>query len=134
MLLFNIPDIRLFWSQDLRFLSQFSEGQPIRRFAPFSRYPECYKDVSFWLPEGNNITSSSFHENDLMEIVRITAGDLVEDVRLADAFTHPKTKRESKCYRINYRSLERTLTNDEVNNLHNAICTSLVDQLKVTIR
>lgn len=134
MLLFNIPDIRLFWSQDLRFLSQFAEGKAIKRFAPFSRYPECYKDVSFWLASPNSHRGTTFHENDLMEIVRTAAGDLVEDVRLADEFIHPKTKRESKCYRINYRSLERTLTNDEVNDLHTAISTRICEQLGVEIR
>lgn len=132
MLLFNIPDIRLFWSQDLRFLSQFADGKPIRKFAPFSRYPECYKDVSFWLPPRGS--GNSFHENDVMEIVRSVAGDLVEDVRLADEFTHPKTQRESKCYRINYRSLERTLKNEEINQLHASICSKLVDQLQIEIR
>ncbi|KAJ1299927.1 hypothetical protein OPQ81_005368 [Rhizoctonia solani] len=51
MLLFNIPDIRLFWSTDRRFLSQFAgvsaDLDSLKRFVPFSRHPECYKDVSF---------------------------------------------------------------------------------------
>ena len=29
MVLFNIPDIRLFWSEDERFLSQFDANKPI---------------------------------------------------------------------------------------------------------
>jgi len=53
MLLFEIPDIRLFWSKDERFLSQFrgiSENlQNLKRFVPFSKYPACPKDVAFWL-------------------------------------------------------------------------------------
>jgi phenylalanyl-tRNA synthetase alpha chain len=48
MLLFGIPDIRLFWSQDERFLCQFKEGR-INKYEPFSKYPECYKDVAFWI-------------------------------------------------------------------------------------
>ena len=62
MVLFDIPDIRLFWSQDERFLSQFQENQ-VTSFKPFSKYPPCYKDVSFWLPP-------AFHENDLYEQIR----------------------------------------------------------------
>ena len=47
--LFDIPDIRLFWSQDQRFLSQFQAGK-ITKFVSFSKFPPVFKDVSFWLP------------------------------------------------------------------------------------
>ncbi len=49
--------------------------------------------------------------------MREIAGDLVEDVQLVDQFTHPKTQRKSVCYRINYRSMDRTLTNEEIDAL-----------------
>jgi phenylalanyl-tRNA synthetase alpha chain len=139
MLLFNIPDIRLFWSKDERFLSQFKAGQ-ITRFEPFSKHPACYKDVAFWLPSaavsGGSAAGGAVpvHENDIMEIVRGVGGDLVEDVRLIDEFTHPKTSRKSMCYRINYRSLERTLTNEETNNLHEEVRQKLTSQLHVELR
>jgi phenylalanyl-tRNA synthetase alpha chain len=145
MLLFQIPDIRLFWSTDERFLSQFTgvSANPdrLRRFAPFSKYPACYKDVSFWLrttssAAGGNtaVGGADFHENDVMEVVRSVAGDTVEDVKLVDQFTHPKTGRRSMCYRFNYRSLERTLTNTETNQLHDEVTAALVDRLGVEIR
>ncbi|KAI8847644.1 phenylalanyl-tRNA synthetase [Chytridium lagenaria] len=106
MVLFDIPDIRLFWSEDKRFLSQFASGKVVK-FQPYSKYPACYKDVSFWISE-------KFHDNDLFEVVRDVAGDAAEDVALIDTFTHPKTKKTSKCFRINYRSMDKTLTNEEV--------------------
>lgn len=139
MLLYNIPDIRLFWSEDSRFLSQFSASEPIARFVPFSKHPACYKDVAFWLPKpassaGGQVVAAPLHENDVMEVVRETAGNLVEDVRLTDEFTHPKTGRRSMCYRINYRSLERTLTNKEANDLHEEIRGKLVRQFGVELR
>lgn len=163
MLLFGIPDIRLFWSEDQRFLNQFKKGT-VTEFKPFSKFPTCFKDVAFWIdaikstPEADPKSpssgaantnqgpaaaasagghpnplpndpsppsSDSFHENDLMEIVRDIAGSLVEDVRLVDDFVHPKTGRRSLCYRINYRSLERTLTNEETNVLHNKVTEKL---------
>lgn len=120
MVLFSIPDIRLFWSEDSRFLSQFSAGQ-ISTFKPYSKHPPCYKDFSFW-------TAEAFHENDFCEAVRDVAGDLVEGVQLVrldcvalescakclthlasqiDEFVHPTTQRRSVCYRLNYRSMDR---------------------------
>ena len=141
MLLFSIPDIRLFWSKDPRFLSQFSDSNSIARFVPFSRYPACYKDVAFWLRSSSNSAgggsrsnAQDFHENDVMEVVRNVGGDLVEDVKQVDDFTHPLTGRKSLCYRINYRSLERTLTNTETNNLHEEIRQNLVEKLGVELR
>lgn len=141
MLLFEIPDIRLFWSKDSRFLSQFREDQPVTRFVPFSKYPECWKDVAFWLRSSSNSAGGGsrsnpqdFHENDMMEVVRDVAGDLVEDVKLVDEFTHPSTSRRSLCYRINYRSLERTLKNEEVNELHRRVGERLVQKMGVELR
>lgn len=134
MLLFGIPDIRLFWSRDERFLSQFSGVSDrldgLRRFEPFSKYPPCPKDVSFWLPAA----PAAFHDNDVMEVVRSEAGDVVEDVKVIDSFTHPATGRQSKAYRIVYRSLERTLTNDTANSLHGRVRNALVRKLAVELR
>lgn len=159
MLLFGIPDIRLFWSQDQRFLSQFDANKPIRRFQPFSKHPAAPRDVAFWLPTpgpvvagtasstssapspaGGQLTAApvyqqtAFHENDLMEIVRDVAGDNVEDVVLIDSFESPKTGKQSLCYRITYRSLERTLTGKEVMEFHDQISRQLVSKFDVVLR
>ncbi len=140
MLLFSIPDIRLFWSTDSRFLSQFTPAE-FKRFLPFSRHPACYKDVSFWLRSSSNSAgggsgsnAQDFHENDVMEIVREVGGNLVEDVKLVDQFSHPTSGRKSLCYRINYRSLERTLHNAEANDIHLAVKQGLTEKLGVEIR
>ena len=117
MILYSIPDIRLFWSEDPRFLSQFTHGK-ISAFKPYSKYPATYRDVSFWKP------SSDMHDNDLYDVVRDIAGDLVEDVAIVchgcstaylsrspatkvDRFTHPRTQRHSLTVRVIYRSFDR---------------------------
>ena len=38
-------------------------------------------------------------------------------MKLIDDFTNKKTGRTSNCYRISYRSNERSLTDDEINDL-----------------
>ncbi|KAL8703002.1 MAG: hypothetical protein Q9201_003818 [Fulgogasparrea decipioides] len=141
MLLFSIPDIRLFWSQDKRFLSQFTSIDDIRPFKEYSKHPACYKDMAFWLRSssssaGGGLRSNAqdFHENDVMEVVREVGGDLVEDVRLVDEFQHPVSGRKSLCYRINYRSLDGTLTNKEANQLHQGVKEELMKRLGVELR
>ncbi|KAK7255168.1 hypothetical protein RIF29_28572 [Crotalaria pallida] len=126
MVLFDIPDIRLFWSNDERFTSQFSKGQLGVKFKPFSKYPPCYKDISFWINE-------SFTENNLCEVVRGIAGDLVEEVQLIDNFTNKKGL-TSHCYRIAYRSMERSLTDDEINDLQWKVREQVQSKLNVVIR
>ncbi|KAJ6360628.1 hypothetical protein OIU77_004610 [Salix suchowensis] len=126
MVLFDIPDIRLFWSDDERFTSQFSKGQLGTKFKPFSRYPPCYKDMSFWISE-------SFTENNLCEVVRGIAGDLVEEVSLIDNFTNKKGM-TSHCYRISYRSMERSLTDEEINDLQMSVREQVESKLNVVLR
>lgn len=126
MVLFDIPDIRLFWSTDERFTSQFLKGGLGLKFKPYSKYPPCYKDMSFWI-------SDSFTENNLCEIVRGVAGDLVEEVRLIDNFTNKKGM-TSQCYRIAYRSMERSLTDDEINELQWNVRDQVQSKLNVVLR
>jgi phenylalanyl-tRNA synthetase alpha chain len=131
MVLFGIPDIRLFWTTDPRFHSQFEtggNGNKIISFAPYSKYPPCFKDISFWTP------GQKFHPNDLHELVRNVAGDLVEKVELIDSFVHPKTERMSNCFRISYRSMDRSLTNEEVDDLQNQVRSLAVNQLELELR
>ena len=58
MVLFSIPDIRLFWTDDKRFTKQFKAGE-ITTFKPYSKYPPCFKDISFWIPRTSSQTTSS---------------------------------------------------------------------------
>lgn len=125
MVLYSIPDIRLFWSRDERFLKQFrvqDVQQPVC-FQPLSKYPPLHNDISFWLPDSRESEEGreSFTANDFYELVRSIGGDLVEKVSLVDEFTHPKTSRRSQCYRIIYRHMERTLTQQEVRQVHEQI-------------
>mmetsp|Transcript_6362 Transcript_6362/g.9244 ORF Transcript_6362/g.9244 Transcript_6362/m.9244 type:complete len:473 (-) Transcript_6362:50-1468(-) len=131
MVLFDIPDIRLFWTQDSRFHSQFQSGK-IVKFQPYSKYPPCHKDVSFWINKSGD--ESKFHPNDLNEIVRDVAGDMVEKVELIDKFVHPKSNQTSNCFRISYRSMDKSLTNEEVDELQKRVRKDIVDKLGVELR
>jgi len=126
MILFEIPDIRLFWTDDERFHKQFEEGK-ITKFEPYSKFPPVYKDIAFWIPE-------DFVENDFFEMARGIAGDIVERMELIDEFTNPKKGKTSKCYRITYRSMDRSLTNEEIDALQDELRDRVAGDLGAEVR
>eukprot|EP00605_Chrysophyceae_sp_TOSAG23-4_P000941 GSChrysophyteH1.ASY1.ANO1.1041.1 assembled CDS len=136
MVLFNIPDIRLFWTDDERFHKQFvglsNDPKKVISFVPYSKYPFCYKDVSFWLPVVGG--PASFHENDVFEVIRDVAGDLVEEVKLFDEFKNNRTGRTSHAYRISYRHMDRSLTNEEIDEIQFRLRDELVRRLGIELR
>ncbi|XP_067633547.1 probable phenylalanine--tRNA ligase, mitochondrial [Eurosta solidaginis] len=135
MVLFDIPDIRLFWSNDSGFLNQFSEENlhKLPKYKPVSGYPQCTNDLSFWLPTGVEV-DAGFACNDFYDLVRSVAGDVVEQISLVDRFKHPKTGKSSVCFRIVYRHMERTLTQAEANQVHKRIADACAETFQVQIR
>ncbi|XP_076629404.1 phenylalanyl-tRNA synthetase, mitochondrial isoform X2 [Colletes latitarsis] len=131
MCLYNIPDIRLFWSKDTGFLSQFEFNDPNTtiQYKPVSVFPQCRNDLSFWLP-----VDGSYSRNDFCDLVRNVGGDRVEQIFLKDEYIHPETKRKSHCYTIVYRDMNRTLSKREVNNVHDLIKKYAREKLRVEIR
>jgi phenylalanyl-tRNA synthetase alpha chain len=126
MILFKIPDIRYFWTNDERFIKQFESGNIIE-FKEYSKYPSCYKDVAFWINE-------EYNYNNFCEIVRECGGDIIEEISLIDNFTNSKNQKTSHCYRINYRSNDRNLTNEEVDEIQGKIRNLIQEEMNLEIR
>ncbi len=124
MRLFDIKDIRLFWSTDERFSKQFKDDKIIK-FKPYSKYPACYKDFSFFI-------NKDFYENDFFELIRSIAGDLVENVNCVDTFT--KDGKTSKCYRILFRHMDKSLSNEEINFYQDEIRNKIKQNLNLELR
>ncbi|KAF1739946.1 hypothetical protein MXB_1460 [Myxobolus squamalis] len=70
---FSIPDIRLMWSDDHRFIDQFKRNGFSTIFTPYSKFPKTWRDISFW-------KCDSLNENTFNDVIRSHGGDLIENV------------------------------------------------------
>ncbi|MBP6912389.1 MAG: hypothetical protein KBB86_00465 [Candidatus Pacebacteria bacterium] len=123
----QLPDIRLLWSSDERVKKQLVLGNIYKEV---SRYPAVIRDISF-------VVSKTFSPNDYFDLVRDVLGDMAEEVALMDEYENDAkfgADKKSYAYRITYRSLDRTLTDDEVNTLHKQLETKTTEVFGATIR
>lgn len=128
MLKMNIPDIRILWSEDPRITSQFTSMDI--QYQPVSKFPMTYRDISFIINKTESL-------NNYYDIVRDYAGSLVEEVSLLDKYENEEKfgpNKISYTFRTVYRSPERTLTNDEVNEIQDKIREKTAELLNAELR
>lgn len=104
----ELPDIRLLWSSDERVRKQLVLGN---KYKDVSKFPPVMRDISFVVP-------SDFIPNDYFDLIRDVGGEMIEHVELLDRYENVEkfgAGKLSYTFRITYRHLERTLTNEEVN-------------------
>lgn len=124
----ELPDIRLLWSNDERVKKQLVLGT---RFKEVSKYPAVVRDISFVTD------SATFQPNVYFDIVRDVIGDMAEEMALVDEYENAAKFGEGKksyAYRITYRSLDRTLTDGEVNDLHKKLEEETKKTFNATVR
>jgi len=128
MVKMGIPDVRVLWSEDSRITSQFKDINS--HYKEVSKYPETSRDISF-------IIDKSINLNQYYEIIRDLANNLIEKVELVDEYEDEKKfgkDKKSYTFRIIYQSLERTLTNEEINKIQEEIREKTKEELKVILR
>jgi phenylalanyl-tRNA synthetase alpha chain len=124
----ELPDIRLLWSTDERVKKQLKLGH---KFKEVSKFPAIVRDISFI------VDSANFAPNNYFDLVRDVVGDLAEEMALIDEYENAKKFGEGKksyAYRITYRSLDRTLTSEEIDALHKKLEERTKEVFKATVR
>ncbi len=126
MISMSLPDIRLLWSQNERVMKQLKLGT---KFQEVSKYPQITRDISF-------VVSKDFVPNIYFDLIRDLGGDIVEEVKLLDTYTNPKKfgDKISYTYRVIYRSIDRTLTSAEVDNIQKKIYNTTAEQFNAELR
>ena len=123
----NLPDIRLLWSNDERVKKQLILGNTYKEV---SRYPAVVRDISF-------VVSKTFSPNDYFDLVRDVLGDFAEEMSLIDEYENDAkfgSDKKSYAYRITYRSLDKTLTDEEVNTMHKNLEQKTIEVFEAIIR
>lgn len=98
-------------------------------FSPIPKYPYIERDIAI-------IVSENVTVEDAQKTISGVNSDIIESIKLFDIYTGkpiPKGKK-SLAFSIRYRSEDRTLTHNEVNELHSKIIKNLESTLKAELR
>jgi len=99
------------------------------KFSQISRYPDVYRDSAFLLDD-------TIPAAEILTTVIGAKGNLTENVTLFDVYRGkgvPEGKK-SVAIRVQYRSSERTLTDEEINKAHGRIVKVMEKQLGAQLR
>ncbi len=124
----ELPDIRLFWSEDPRIKKQLANID--QKYKEVSKYPPISRDISFVI--NKNVALNNYYE-----LVRDIGGSLIEEVKLMDEYENDQkfgADKKSYTFHIVYRSLEKTLTDAQVNAIHDKITEKTKEEFGAVIR
>jgi phenylalanyl-tRNA synthetase beta chain len=96
---------------------------------PLPRYPAVQRDIAIVLDSG-------IEAGRLTEDIAETAGELLESVQVFDVYTGEKlgTGKKSVALSLIYRHAERTLTDEEVSELHGKVVARLEQSFEAQLR
>lgn len=131
MVLFDIPDIRYFWMEDEKFISQFKSNQ-ISKFIPFSPLNPISKDISLYVKSYDMTSNNEWMRlNQFYEKMRELTDDWIGEIKQIDSFYNKKVQAQSYCFRLVYSPKDYKITNpSEFNEKVNNIQVNLVNELR----
>jgi phenylalanyl-tRNA synthetase beta chain len=99
---------------DIEALSPFVKS--VREFKPLAKFPSVRRDISI-------VVNRYIETATLLDIVKGMGKELIESVNVFDVYQGKVIGKNEKALaiRIDYRSRDRTLTDDEVNRIHEGI-------------
>ena len=109
-----------------------AKSESAKKFQELDRYPSIIRDIAMIVPE--KLTHS-----EILRVIEEPAEPLLESVQLFDVFETPDgitfgPAAKSLAYTLTYRAKNRTLTNEEVTEVHARIREKLKRELGVTLR
>jgi phenylalanyl-tRNA synthetase beta chain len=124
---FGIGETVFLFELNLDILRPLSGMPPV--YQPLPRFPSSARDIAL-------VVAEHVQAEDLMALMRSRGGELVDIVTLFDVYRGPQVPAgmKSLAFSINYRAPDRTLTDQEVNALHNQITEALAVKFHARVR
>jgi phenylalanyl-tRNA synthetase beta chain len=100
-----------------------------KRFQPLPKFPAVYRDLSI-------VVDQALEAQRVMEAIRSLRQPFIEEINLFDIYQGPPIPEGKKgiAYRIRYQANDRTLTDEEVNQYHEKILSSLKEVFQLDLR
>jgi phenylalanyl-tRNA synthetase beta chain len=124
---YDIDNPLYFFEIDFEKLVKFS--CEVESVSPPPRYPDTYRDIAL-------LVNEETETGDVLDCIKSSKIKEMDSVELFDLYVGPNipSGHRSIAIRIRYRSHERTLTDDEVNNMHQRVMDNLLKKINVSIR
>jgi phenylalanyl-tRNA synthetase beta chain len=114
---------------DLLMVNMDQEDNLTSVFQPYSSFPATDRDIAFFAP-------LKFSVAEMERVLQQAAGSLLESVELFDDYrgeSVPEGKR-SLAFRLIYRAPDRTLTDEDVEPVHQKVREALEDRFQARLR
>lgn len=119
---------RAFWlSLDIHSILQLTK--PAITFKELSRFPAVTRDIAM-------LSEQSLTWEAVARCIEETRSTMLQEISLFDLYQGPNLPagHKSMALSLTYQSSEKTLTDEEVQASHDAICKALVEKLQIKIR
>lgn len=114
---------------NLDILFKAYKSTPLISYKPLSNYPPIKRDTAI-------LVSSDFEVQRILNIIKNFGSQLIEDVYIFDVYKGKgiPEDRKSIAFRVTYRAFDRTLTSEEVDNIHRRLIEKISIETGATLR
>lgn len=116
-------------SLDTLFDHLIKEDELVPVFKPYSSYPSSDRDIAFFAP-------TKFSVAEMQRAIRQAGGKLLESVELFDEYRgeNVPTGKRSLAFRLTYQAVDRTLTDEDVEPVHQKVREALEEKFQAELR
>jgi len=124
---FEVPEETILGTLDINRLYELSDFD--RKYSELPKYPTVTRDIAVLVDD--DVTSGS-----IIKLIKESAGAYLEKVDFFDVYKGAQTgeSKKSLAFSMVYRSLEKTLTEDEVNASFKKVVKALADKIGAELR